>query len=142
MKNKKTVFLIISACIILLLICTVIFLVINNNSSSTKEENNDTSVYEEVVINDLEFKIDEINYDGEFSDIKIKVKNNSEKDYNLGNVKLIFKDKDSNEIGEVLTSSVGNISLNDSFILVTSIDVDLRDATTVDYVLLGGNNNE
>ena len=142
MKNKKTVFLIISACIILLLICTVIFLVINNNSSSTKEDNNDTSVYEEVVINDLEFKIDEINYDGEFSDIKIKVKNNSEKDYNLGNVKLIFKDKDSNEIGEVLTSSVGNISLNDSFILVTSIDVDLRDATTVDYVLLGGNNNE
>lgn len=142
MKNKKTVFLIISACIILLLICTVIFLVINNNSSSTKEDNNDTSVYEEVVINDLEFKIDEINYDGEFSDIKIKVKNNSEKDYDLGNVKLIFKDKDSNEIGEVLTSSVGNISLNDSFILVTSIDVDLRDATTVDYVLLGGNNNE
>lgn len=142
MKNKKTVFLIISACIILLLICTVIFLVINNNSSSTKEENNDTSVYEEVVINDLEFKIDEINYDGEFSDIKIKVKNNSEKDYNLGNVKLIFKDKDSNEIGEVLTSSVGDISSNDSFILMTSIDVDLRDATTVDYVLLGGNNNE
>lgn len=142
MENKKNIFLIITIVIILLLICTVIFFVIKNNQSSIDDGINDTSIYEEIIVNELEFKIDKITYDGIFSNVSINVKNNSENSYNLGYVKLIFKDKDSNIIGELLSPGVEVIGNNDSLILKTSIDVDLSSATTVEYELIGGNGNE
>ena len=145
-SNKEVIFLTLILFFILFLIGLVIYLVINNinnnNINSQNDKEVDSIIYNEILIGDLEFKINDIKYDGMFSDVTVEVKNKTNNTIKLGYVKLIFKDKESNILGELLSTNVEAVNSSESVILKTSIDVDLSSATTVEYELIGGNNNE
>jgi len=144
MYNKtkyKMIILTLLSLIILFIIGLVIYLVVNNRYAQNNIEES-SSIYDKITIDALEFKIKDIKYDGLFSDITLEVKNNSNNNINLGHIKLIFKDKESNIISELLSTGSETVNSKDTIILETFVDIDLSLATVVEYELNGGNNYE
>lgn len=143
MDKKKNIILLILLFVILFSIIIVIYIVNSHNNEEIKNDiKYNNTLYDEVVIDNISIIIEEIKYDGVFSDITLKLTNNTNNDINYSNIKLTFKDDNSNIVGELLTSNTGTISSGNSTILKTSIDVDLSLSTKVEYELIGDDSNE
>lgn len=131
---------ILAAIIFGLIVFVICFVVSNSTTSETKNE--DISIYNPVTIDELEFKIKNINYDESFSEVFLDVKNNGSKDIALKNIKLTFKDSNANVVGDLLLFNNGIITPGESKNLIASIDVDLSSSQSVEYELIEVNNNE
>ena len=145
MNKKKNIILTSILLIILFLITFVVYVIIDNKrtdyNNDIKDGYND-ALYDEVIIDNINIVIEEIKYDGEFSDISLKLVNNTEGTIMYDFIKLIFKDKDNNIVGELLTYNTGEIESKNSTVLRTSIDIDVSNAVSVEYELIKGDKNE
>lgn len=137
MKKSKSLILIILLIFIILLIAFITYIVISNKSDGINE-----NLYQEKQVQQLSFKIKEIEYVNSFSNIILEVKNTSTDVINLDNFKIIFEDDSNNVVAEVFSYNNGDLEPDNNLLLSLSIDKNVTNATNIKYELFEVNNNE
>lgn len=137
MKKSKRLILIILLIFIILLIAFITYIVISNKSDGINE-----NLYQEKQVQQLSFKIKEIEYVNSFSNIILEVKNTSTGVINLDNFKIIFEDDSNNVVAEVFSYNNGDLEPDNNLLLSLSIDKNVTKATNIKYELFEVNNNE
>lgn len=137
MKKSKRLILIILLIFIILLIAFITYIVISNKSDGINE-----NLYQEKQVQQLSFKVKEIEYVNSFSNIILEVKNTSTDVINLDNFKIIFEDDSNNVVAEVFSYNNGDLEPDNNLLLSLSIDKNVTKATNIKYELFEVNNDE
>lgn len=137
MKKSKRLILIILLIFIILLIAFITYIVISNKSDGINE-----NLYQEKQVQQLSFKVKEIEYVNSFSNIILEVKNTSTDVINLDNFKIIFEDDSNNVVAEVFSYNNGDLEPDNNLLLSLSIDKNVTKATNIKYELFEINNDE
>jgi hypothetical protein len=100
------------------------------------EANTNIGIVREQTLDDLLFGETSLIYDNGESRFMTTIKNNGSINIHVGSINITFKDKDDRKIVSILGYIGADIKPNESRVLTSLVDQDLRHATKVEYDLI------